>query len=124
MTPELVRSKLPLFRDQPSREDVAMPGARGPYRRASDADRARIVEAFQEGHDYVVCAARLGVRRGTAYSIIRRFQQTGVTEAAVRGGGRPPKMDAEMRDFCLMLVDDLPSITLKEMNRLMRATWP
>ena len=33
-------------------------------------------------------------------------------------------MDAEMRDFCLMLVDDLPSITLKEMNRLMRATWP
>ena len=34
------------------------------------------------------------------------------------------KKDAEMRDFCIMLIEDIPTISLREMNRLMRATWP
>ena len=74
--------------------------------------------------DYVACAAQLGVRRGTAYAIVRRFQTTGTAAAAAHTGGRPPKMDAEMRDFCIMLIEDIPTISLREMNRLMRATWP
>ena len=102
----LVRSNLPSFEAQPRKVYANMPRARGRYHRVSDADRGRIVEAYQEGLDYVVCAAQLGVRRSTAYSIIRRFQETGATEAAARGGGRPPKMDSEMRDV-MMLVDDL-----------------
>ena len=63
-------------------------------------------------------------RRGTAYSIIRRSQITGTAAAAAHAGGRPPKMDAEMRDFCMLLIEELPSITLREINRLMRTTWP
>ena len=99
-----------------------MPRAR--YRRVSEEDRQRIVDAFRDGADYVACAAQLGVRRGTAYSIIRRSQITGTAAAAAHAGGRPPKMDAEMRDFCMLLIEELPTITLREINRLMRTTWP
>lgn len=73
----------------------------------------------------MACAERLGVRRSTAYSIVRRYQDTGDFELGDHpSGGRPPKADAEMRDFLVMLIEDLPSLTLREMNALMRATWP
>ena len=94
------------------------------YQRVSAEDRQRLVDAFRDGVDYLACAAQLGIRRGTAYSIIRRYQTTGAIGAAPRAGGRPSKMDTEMRDFCMLLVEDMPTITLREMNRLMRATWP
>ena len=94
------------------------------YQRVCSEDRQRIVDAFRDGTDYVACAAHLGVRRGTAYSIVRRFQATGTVAAAARTGGRPAKMDSEMKDFCMLLIEELPSITLREMNRLLRTTWP
>ena len=98
---------------------------RRPYRRVSAEDRQRIVSDFRDGLDYVACAERLGVRRSTAYSIVRRYQDTGDVELGDHpSGGRPPKTDAEMRDFLVMLIEDLPSLTLREMNALMRATWP
>ena len=98
---------------------------RRPYRRVSAEDRQRIVSDFRDGLDYVACAERLGVRRSTAYSIVRRYQDTGDIDLRTSpNGGRPSKMDAEMRDFLVMLIEDLPSITLKEMNTMMRATWP
>lgn len=75
----------------------------------------------------MACAERLGIRRSTAYSIVRRYQDTGEVQLAAApggGGGRPPKMDAEMRDFLVMLIEDVPTMSLREMNALMRATWP
>ena len=92
--------------------------------RVSHDDREHIIHAFAVGEDYVECAERLGVGRWTAYSIVRRYQETGSAEAGGRVGGRPGKMDSKMRDFALLLVEEMPTITLKEMNAIMRETWP
>ena len=96
------------------------------YRRVSAADRERIITDFRDDRDYLACAERLGIPRSTAYSIVRRFQDTGNIGEGIppSAGGRPSKMDDEMRDFLVMLIEDLPTITLKEMNTLMRNTWP
>ena len=89
---------------------------RRPYRRVSAEDCQGIVSDFRDGLDYVACAERLGVRCTTAYSIVRRYQETGEIELrAPSGGGRPQKVDAEMRCFLVLLIEDLPSITLGEM---------
>ena len=97
---------------------------RRPYCRVSAEDRQRIVDSYLEGHDYVSCAERLGIRRSTAYSIVRSYQDHGDVQPRTRQGGRPPKLDAEMRDFLVMLVEDLPTVTLRELNTLLRNTWP
>ena len=95
------------------------------YNPVCDNDRRRIIDAFTDGEDYVECAERLGARRSTANSIVRRHQDTGsIATVDRRKGGRPGKMDGEMRDFILQLVEEAPTITLKEMNNIMRATWP
>ena len=70
------------------------------YRRVSDDDRQRIVAAFREGQDYVACAAQLGVRRGTAYSIVRRFQTTGHSQQR-----RPTKQDGRRNEGLLCAPD-------------------
>jgi transposase-like protein len=55
--------------------------------RLSDEDRQRIVECFERNEDFLSVADTLGVHRCTAYSVIRRFQQTGhVARAPVAGG--------------------------------------
>ena len=99
---------------------------RRPYHCMSAEDRQRIVGSFRDGLDYVAraCAERLGVRRSTAYSIVRRYQESGDVQPRARSGGRPPKLDAEMRDFLVMLVEELPTVSLRELNATMRNTWP
>ena len=44
----------------------------------SIADKNRLTECFQRGDDYIDLARILGIKRGTAYSIVRRCQQHGV----------------------------------------------
>ena len=43
------------------------------YQRVS-AENRQPLDAFRDGVDYLVCAVQLGIRRGTAYSVIRRYQ--------------------------------------------------
>ena len=100
----------------------AMPRRR--HSRVPHDDRERIIHAFTGGEDYVECAGRLGVGRSTAYSIVRRHQETSSTEAGGGVGGRPGKIYSEMRDFVLLLVEAMSTITLKEMSAIMRETWP
>ena len=99
---------------------VKMPRRRG----VSEEDRRRILHAYRDGTDYVAVARQLGVPRTTAWSVIRKWLQTGEETASRRGGNRPRKVDDEMLNFYQLLIEDDPTITLKKMNAIVRDTWP
>ena len=90
----------------------------------SDVDRQRIGSSFENGEDFVSLAISLGVKRTTAYTVVRRYQQTGVANRRPRAGGRNSSLDREAIDFLVMLIEDNPCITLKEMNTLLREVFP
>ena len=94
------------------------------YKPVCAEDRRRIIDAYQDGRDYVAVAQELGVRRTTAWSVVAKWQRTGEATASPRGGNRPFKVDDEMRDLLLMVVDSDPTTTLQRLNDLLRETWP
>ena len=57
---------------------------RGDYRRAGDDVRQRVIDAFENGDDWVQCAEHNGVKYATAYRWIKR----GRVENLPRGGLR------------------------------------
>lgn len=87
-------------------------------------DRQRIIDAYREGTDYVAVAQQLGVRRTTAWSVVAKWIRTGETTARRRGGNRPRKVDDEMVDFFVMMIESDPTITLKRLNDAVREIWP
>ena len=67
-----------------------------PRGKISLEDKERIVRAHAEGRDYGEMASALGVKMGTAWSIIRRAQRDGGVIVRQRGGARATKLDEEM----------------------------
>ena len=70
-----------------------------PRRKISQEDKQRLIQAHLEGQDYVQVATTLGIKRGTAWSIIRRLQdaaQQGELMFPARGGARTVKVDNEI----------------------------
>ena len=94
------------------------------YQLVRPEDHRRIIDAYQDGRDYVAVAQELGVRRTTAWSVVVKWQRTGEATARPRGGNRLPKVDNEMRDLLVMIIKSDPTITLQRLNNLLRETWP
>ena len=92
----------------------------------SAIDKQRIVNAFEDPErDYLEMANTLGIPRGTAWSIVHRYQLAG-GEVIVRrrGGGRPIKIDQEMQQCLVRLVEQHPNFTLDQLNVEMRHELP
>ena len=68
-----------------------------PRNRISTEDKQRIIDAYAAGEDYVEAARLLGVKRTTAWGIVRRHQLHGQVNRP-RGGARHQKVDQEMTD--------------------------
>ena len=92
-------------------------------RRTRNEDRARLIDCYERGEDFVALADTLGVKRTTAYAIIRRFQNINVVEA-MHAGGRPKIIDNETLDFIVMLIEADPLLTLIQVKILVRQIWP
>ena len=61
--------------------------------------------------DYVEVADNLGIKRGTAWSIIRRFQSNGVV--CKRGGGKKPvKWDINLIAKAIEIIGLHPKFTI------------
>ena len=73
------------------------------YQLVCPEDHRRIIDAYQDGRDYVAVAQELGVGRTTAWSVVVKWQRTGEATARPRGGNRLPKVDNEMRDLLVIL---------------------
>ena len=87
-------------------------------------DRQRIIDAYRQGEDYVAVAHHLGVRRTTAWSVVAKWLRTEEVNARPRGGCRARKVDEEMLDFFIMMIEADPTITLKRLNDSVREVWP
>ena len=95
------------------------------YKRISDEDRERLVEAF-EGHnaDYLELADTLGIKRSTARSIVATYLRSGRRHKLHRGGAKNQKMDDEMRARIQRIIDVNPLVTLQQIKRDLEAALP
>ena len=94
-----------------------------PYNRISLETKHRIIDAHNEGQDYLEVARVLGVTRGTAWFIVRRHQRHGVAGRR-RGGARNTKVDKEMTAACVAIVEQHIEYMLAQINRELRLQLP
>ena len=97
---------------------------RGVYRQPTEAERRAIIDAHLAGEDYVEVAARLQLKRGTAWSILSRYLRTGEILCRPRGGSQHHRLDNESKDLLVMCLEDNPQLTLKQMALILQQTWP
>ena len=99
--------------------------ARGHYRRVSNVDRGRLIEAFEDNHaDYLELADTLGIKRSAARSIVATYLRTGRHEKLPTGGAHNTKVDEEMRDELERLLDVNPLLTLTQMKDELQRSLP
>ena len=99
--------------------------ARGHYRRVSNVDRGRLIEAFEDNHaDYIELADTLGIKRSTARSIVATYLRTGRHEKLPTGEAHNTKVDEEMRDELERLLDVNPLLTLTQMKDELQRSLP
>ena len=58
-------------------------------------DRRRLIEAYEEGEDFVALTHLLKINRSSAYSIIRLYQSEHRVEAKLQAGGRHRSIDGD-----------------------------
>ena len=85
---------------------------RGPYARASAADRARIVQCADDGGDWKQLCATLQVNPKTAYVWVK----AGAEERRPTAGGRRKALTEEQVDALCLMVEEDPSITLNALK--------
>lgn len=90
--------------------------------RISDAFKVRLIEAFNRGDDYVDLARQLGIKRTTAYTIVRRSQ--GPQRQNAWGGFRGRKMDNEMLETAVSIIESFPAYTLDQILAEIRLRLP
>ena len=94
-----------------------------PRNRISYVDKQRLIDAHARHEDYVEVARLLGVARGTAYAIVRRHQQHGVV-ARPRGGAHNKRMDEEMVDTIVLIMEENSEYTIHQINMELRNRLP
>lgn len=96
-----------------------------PYQQISKVDKQRIVDAHNNDEDYVETARLLGIKRTTAWAIIRRFLQTGLV-VRPRGGFRQEtnKVDDEMRNALVAIVEEHSAFTLSQIKNELQVRLP
>ena len=103
---------------------AVVPAPAQPRRRAISAvDKRRLVDSFNNGEDYLTLANQLGINLSTARNIVRRVRLGGEI-ARPRGGRRNVKVDNDIINMLLELVDVYPEYTLKQFNNALRERLP
>ena len=93
------------------------------HRAISVVDKRRLIDSFNNGEDYLSLANQLNINVSTARNIVRRAQIGGEI-AGARGGRRNVKVDDDMVNMLLELVDEHPEYTLQQFNAALRERMP
>ena len=87
-----------------------------PYARISDVDKQRLCDAYNRNDDYIQLAQQLGIKRTTAYAIVRRAEENGGRVSKPRGGFRGRRMNPNMLDTAISIVEENSALTLEQIN--------
>ena len=79
-------------------------------------DRQRLIDAYEDGEDFVALAHYLKINRSSAYSIIRLYQSENRVEAMAHAGGRPQSIDGDTLELITMLIEAYPQWTTKQLR--------
>ena len=91
-------------------------------RRTSSPPRGSDTPSATAGDDYVEVAARLQIKRGTAWPIFARYQRTGEVVCRPRGGAQHHRFDEKSKDLLVMCLDDNPQLTLKHLALILQCS--
>ena len=92
-----------------------------PRARIAVIDKERLLRAHQRGDDYFTLADNLGIKRRTAYAIIRRAEGWNRVVELPRGGrSRHVKVDDDMQHALQVIIDENPAFTLNQINAALR----
>ncbi len=97
--------------------------SRGSYNTISDVDRKRLIKAYEENKDWISFAEHLNIKRQTAESILKTFRTSGRRTKKNRGGSSS-KVDEEMKSLIIQMVEEKPTITLKELQSSLSNAYP
>ena len=97
---------------------------RGNYAKIGNIDKQRLINAFENGRDYITAAENLGINKQTARNIIMKYRDTGRVENLYRGGNKRQKFDEEMVEFLRNRIENKITITLEELNEALRNKLP
>ena len=89
-------------------------------RRTSSPPRESDAPSSTAGDDYVEVAARLQIKRGTAWPIFARYQRTGEVVRRPRGGAQHHRLDDKSKDLLVMCLDDNLQLTLKHLALILQ----
>lgn len=95
-----------------------------PRNNPSNEDIRRIIDAYNSDEDFILLGRQLGIKRRTAYNIVKRFRTRQQVGRLPRGGAHNVKMDEEMKTFIRNLIQENPFITIEDMNNRMRQSLP
>lgn len=87
--------------------------------------RQRLVRAYDDPtEDYLMIADTLGVNRSTARGILSRYIREGRIEELPRGGRNNVKVDDEMKQCLIDIVEEDCTLTLSAINSELRRRLP
>lgn len=95
-----------------------------PRARIAAIDKERLLNAYERGDDYFALADSLGIKRRSAYAIVRRAEGLGGIVELPRGGRRHVKVDEDMRRELEIIVNENPAFTLAQINTALRQQLP
>lgn len=96
------------------------------YRRIASVDKQRLYDAFLRKEDYVELAKQLGIKRTTAWAIIKRAEENGGEITRPRGGIRltSVKVTDNMVETAVAITQEHPEFTLNQINGELRLRLP
>lgn len=94
------------------------------YNKISLVDRERICAAFDADEDWRTLASQLNIKPQTARSILLRYRENGTVAPSPKGGRRNVKVDEEMKEEILKIVEEDCQVTLVNVNNRLRQRLP
>lgn len=95
-----------------------------PYSKISAEDKDRLYQTYVRGEDYVHAAEVMGIKRTTAYHIVRRAEGRQGVVTLPRGGKRIVKITDQMKAVIVDIVNTHPDFSLKAINAELRVRLP
>lgn len=92
--------------------------------RISDTDKRRLFEAAERGEDYIALANQLNILPNTAYAIVRRARLRGGQVVVPRGGHTHHKLDDDIGNALVAIVEEHPGFTLRQINQELQSRLP